>query len=175
MNLHDLLPLPYTEEALDHVASRIAQVQEHIGRQFLIENVSSYVTYTESGLTEWEFLKEVATRADCGILLDINNIFVSSFNHGFDPRTYVDAIPSERVLQYHLAGHTHHGTHIVDTHDHPVVDEVWSLFEYAAQRFGPVSTMIERDDNIPALPELLDELGHARTIATRVHDSVASV
>lgn len=175
MNLHDLLPLPYTEEALDHVASRIAQVQEHIGRQFLIENVSSYVTYTESGLTEWEFLKEVATRADCGILLDINNVFVSSFNHGFDPRTYVDAIPSERVLQYHLAGHTHHGTHIVDTHDHPVVDEVWSLFEHAAQRFGPVSTMIERDDNIPPLPELLDELGHARTIATRVHDSVASV
>jgi uncharacterized protein len=174
VNMHDLLPLPYTEEALAHVASRIAQVQEHVGRQFLIENVSSYVTYTESGLTEWEFLTEVAARADCGILLDINNIFVSSFNHDFDPRAYVDAIPSERVMQYHLAGHTHHGTHIVDTHDHPVVDEVWSLFEYAAQRFGPVSTMIERDDNIPPLPELLDELAHARRIATSVYEAAAS-
>lgn len=172
--MHDLLPLPYTEEALEHVASRIAQVQEHVGRQFLIENVSSYLTYTDSGLTEWEFLTEVATRADCGILLDINNIFVSSFNHGFDPRAYVDAIPTERVLQYHLAGHTHHGTHIVDTHDHPVVDEVWSLFEYAAKRFGPVSTMIERDDNIPPLTELLDELAHARRIATGVYESAAS-
>ena len=169
VNMHDLLPLPYTEEALAYVGDRIKQVQDHVGRRFLIENVSSYVTYNESSLSEWDFLTAVAEHADCGILLDINNIFVSSFNHGFDPKTYVDAIPVERVYQYHLAGHTHHGTHIVDTHDHPVVEDVWSLFRYAAERFGPVSTMIERDDHIPPLADLLEELERAKSIATDVH------
>lgn len=167
-NLHDLMPLPYTEEAVRHVAGRVAQVQEFLGRRILLENVSSYVTYQDSELTEWEFLCEVAQRADCHILLDINNIYVSAFNHDFDPITYLEAVPAQRVWQFHLAGHTHHGDYIVDTHDHPVIDPVWDLYRHAVRRFGPVSTMIERDDNIPPLEELVAELAHARSIAATV-------
>ena len=165
INLHDLLPLPYTEEALNHVVQRVKRVQDAVGRPFLIENVSSYLTYCDSALTEWDFLTAVAERADCRILLDVNNIFVSSFNHSFDPRTYVDAIPPERVWQLHLAGHTNHGTHIVDTHDHPVIDEVWDLYAYTIERLGAVSTMIERDDHIPPFDDVLAELRHAESLA----------
>jgi len=164
-NLHDLLPLPYTEEAIMHVAGRVAQVQDFLGRQILLENVSSYLTYSHSVLTEWEFLTAVAERADCLILLDINNIFVSSRNHAFDPLRYLHGIPAPRVRQFHLAGHTYQGEIAIDTHDQPVLDEVWALYAEAVCRFGAVSTMIERDDNIPELPELLAELDRARSIA----------
>jgi uncharacterized protein len=167
-NLHDLLPLPYTEEAIRHVVDRVAQVQDFLGRQILLENVSSYLTYRDSAITEWEFLREIAERADCLILLDINNIYVSSFNHGFDPHAYLDAIPRNRVQQFHLAGHRNLDTHIIDTHDEPVIDPVWKLYEAALHRFGAVSTMIERDDNIPSLDELVAELTHARNIAAAV-------
>jgi len=166
-NLHDLLPLPYTEEAIDHVAARVRQVQDALGRQILLENVSSYVTYADSQLSEWDFLTAVCERADCLILLDINNIYVSSINHEFDPRVYLDGVPANRIRQFHLAGHEDHGSYIIDTHDHPVPDPVWELYAQALLRYGPVSTMIERDDNIPALDELVAELDQARRIFER--------
>ena len=164
-NLHDLLPLPYTEEALASVVARVGQVQDALGRQILLENVSSYLTYRASDMSEWEFLREVAQRADCAILLDINNIYVSSVNHGFDPLTYLRAIPQDRVRQFHLAGHSDLGGHLIDTHDHPIVQPVWDLYCAAMARFGAVPTMIERDDNIPALGELVAELQMARELA----------
>ncbi|MCR4302524.1 MAG: DUF692 domain-containing protein [Sulfuricaulis sp.] len=165
INAHDLLPLPYTEEALQHVVARVGEVQNYLGRRLLLENVSSYVTYPESEMNEWEFLREIAVRADCLILLDINNIYVSSVNHEFDPLTYLDAIPADRVWQFHLAGHRNLGDYIIDTHDEPVIDPVWRLYTHAVRRFGNVSTMIERDDNIPPLTELLAELDYARHLA----------
>jgi len=167
VNLHDLLPLPYTEEALAHVAGRVRRVQDVLGRRILLENVSSYVQYAESQLSEWDFVAAVAERADCDILLDVNNIHVSAFNHEFDPRTYLAAIPPARVRQIHLAGHRNCGTHIIDTHDHPVIDDVWSLYADAIRRFGMVPTMIERDDDIPPYADLLAELDHARAIAAQ--------
>lgn len=165
-NLHDLLPLPYTEEALACVVGRVSQVQDLLGRQILLENVSSYLTYRSSEMTEWEFLGEVARRADCAILLDINNIYVSAVNHGFDALSYLRAVPKERVRQFHLAGHSDMGDHLIDTHDHPIVAPVWNLYREALAHFGPVPTMIERDDNIPPLAELVAELDMARTIAS---------
>lgn len=165
INLHDLLPLPFTEPALDHIARRIGEVQDILGRRILLENVSSYVGFTGSELTEWEFVAELARRADCLILLDVNNVYVSAFNHGFDAKAYIDAMPADRVQQIHLAGHSHCGDWIVDTHDAPVVDPVWDLYEYTTQRLGPVATMIERDDRIPSLADLLIELERARHIA----------
>ncbi len=174
-NMHDLLPLPYTEEAVRHVAERVQQVQDFLGRRILLENVSSYVTYRQSVMTEWEFLNAVVERADCLILLDVNNIYVSSFNHGFDPHEYLNAVPVGRVQQFHLAGHRHLETHIIDTHDEPVVDPVWELYRAAVRRFGRVSTMIERDDNIPPLDDLLAELDHARHIALEALDTRAAV
>lgn len=167
-NTHDLMPLPYTEEALDHVVERVNRVQEYLGRRILLENVSSYVSYADSAMTEWEFLSAVAEQADCLILLDINNIYVSAFNHGFDPLHYLAGVPASRVQQFHLAGHSNFGSHIIDTHDAPVVDPVWDLFAHAVRRFGKVSTMIERDDNIPALSELLSELSTAKNIVNDV-------
>ena len=164
-NLHDLLPLPFTEAALDHVAQRVLQVQDILGRRILLENVSSYVNFKGGDCSEWEFLAELARRADCLILLDVNNVHVNAFNHGFDARAYIDALPADRVQQLHLAGHSHCGDWIVDTHDAPVVDPVWDLYEYAVRRMGPVATMIERDDHIPPLPRLMLELGRARVIA----------
>jgi uncharacterized protein len=166
-NLHDLLPLPYTEEALRHVASRVGQVQDALGRQILLENVSSYLTFHASEMSEWEFFSEVAARADCNILLDINNIYVSSVNHAFDPVQYLQAMPKSRVRQFHLAGHSNMGGHLIDTHDHPIVAPVWDLYAQAVAQFGEVPTMIERDDNIPALSELVDELSVARAVAAR--------
>jgi uncharacterized protein (UPF0276 family) len=162
-NLHDLLPLPYTEEALKHVVRRVGQVQEFLGRRILLENVSSYVSYADSG----EFLAAMAEAADCLILLDINNIYVSARNHGFDPYEYLNHIPAERVWQFHLAGHFDRGDLLIDTHDRPMIDEVWALYEAAAARFGPVSTMIERDDDIPPLEVLIEELNRARRIGER--------
>ena len=166
-NMHDLLPLPYTEEALTHIVDRVRTVQDILGRRILLENVSSYVTYRDSQVTEWEFLREIAQQADCLLLLDVNNIYVSSVNHGFDPLEYLQAIPVDRVQQIHLAGHENHGDYLIDTHDHPVPDPVWELYDAAVSRFGSVSTMIERDANIPPLEELCCELDAARQLAER--------
>jgi uncharacterized protein (UPF0276 family) len=173
-NLHDLMPLPYTEEAVAHVVSHVNEVQEYLGRRILLENVSSYVTYKQSAMSEWDFLRNIAERADCYILLDVNNIYVSSFNHGFDPEAYLQGIPVERVHQFHLAGHRNCGNYIVDTHDDIVIDPVWDLYAKAVRRFGDVSAMIERDDRIPPLSELLDELDHARRIAGTVRSEMAA-
>ena len=166
-NLHDLLPIPYTEGALRHLVPRIEAAQEFLGCRIVLENVSSYVSYKESELTEWEFLAELARRADCLILLDVNNIYVSAYNHGFDADEFLAGIPIERVQQIHLAGHSNCGDFIIDTHDAPVIDPVWELYARAIQRFGPVSSMIERDDHIPPLSELLSELDQARAVANR--------
>lgn len=168
INMHDLLPLPQTEEAVAHVAERVLRVQDRLKRRVLLENVSSYVTYRHSTLPEWEFLSAVAERADCLILLDINNIFVSAYNHEFDPHRYLQGLDPRRVWQFHLAGHQNNGSYIVDTHDHPIVDDVWQLFAEAWRRFGPVSTMIERDANIPPLADLMAELELARVAARAV-------
>lgn len=168
LNMHDLLPLPYTEEALNYIADRIKQAQDILGRQFIVENVSSYISYLHSHLTEWEFLTALAEKADCKILLDVNNIYVSAFNHGFAATDYLNGIPADRVQQFHLAGHSHYGRHIIDTHDEPIIEDVWQLYAAAVQRFGRVSTMIERDDNIPEFPELLSELERAKIIAENV-------
>ena len=163
-NLHDLLPLPYTEAALRHVVERVQQVQDALGRRLLLENVSSYVSFAGDEMSEWDFIAELAQRADCELLLDVNNVYVSSVNHGFDAKAFIDAMPRERVRQLHLAGHEDHGHYLVDTHDHPVCEAVWSLYAYTVQRLGPVPTMIERDDHIPPLANLLAELDQARAI-----------
>ena len=166
-NSHDLLPLPYNEATIDHIAGRVRQVQDYLGQQILLENLSSYVTYNESEIQEWEFFNEIAKRADCHILLDINNIFVSAHNHHFDPIDYIKGMDSDRIMQFHLAGHSYSGDMIIDTHDHDVCDPVWALYEDALKHFGAVSTMIERDDDIPEFPVLRDELSIAEKIAKR--------
>lgn len=166
-NTHDLLPLPYTHEAVDHVVARVRTVQDVLERRILLENVSSYVSFRDAPLTEWEFIAEIAERADCLILLDVNNIYVSSVNHEFDPLEYLAGVPPARVQQIHLAGHEDHGDYLVDTHDHPVRDAVWELYARAVRRLGPVATMIERDDHIPPLAELCAELEQARLVARR--------
>ena len=173
-NIHDLLPLPYTDEAIEHVVGRVRQVQDFMERPMLIENVSSYLTYKDSAMTEWAFISAIAERADCHILLDINNIYVSAFNHEFDPHEYLNSIPVERVGQFHIAGHTNCGDYIIDSHDHPVIDPVWELYADALRRFGPVSTMIERDDQIPPLNELLPELDRTRNIAQPILKEMAA-
>ncbi len=166
--LHDLLPLPYSEEALRIVVRNVQQVQDALGRRILLENVSSYVEFTASQMNEWDFVRRVCEEADCELLLDVNNIHVSAVNHGFDALTYLQNMPRRRVRQIHLAGHTDHGDHLVDTHDHPVADAVWSLYRQALRILGPVPTMIERDDHIPPLDELVAELDMAREIAADV-------
>jgi len=166
--LHDLLPLPFTEESIRHVAARILHAQERLGRRMAVENVSSYMSFARDEMPEWEFLAAVADRADCGILLDVNNIYVSARNHGFAPERYIDAIPAERVFQFHLAGHSEQGPLLIDTHDHPVKDEVWALFERAVRRFGAVSTLIEWDDRIPPFKTLEAHAARAREIIERV-------
>lgn len=170
MNMHDLLPLPYTEEALTHVVGRIRDVQDFLGQPIVIENPSSYVAFKQSTITEWEFLSAMADSADCGILLDINNVYVSGYNHDFDAVEYIDSVPPERVFQFHLAGHSNQEKYIIDTHDDAVIDPVWELYAHAVRRFGSVSTMIERDDNIPPLVELVEELSRARGIAASVEN-----
>ena len=163
---HDLLPLPYTEEAVNVVTERIARVQEKLGRRILIENVSSYLTYSHSSLTEWEFLSAIATRADCGILLDVNNIYVSAYNHCFDPETYIKNVPHDRVGQIHLAGHSDKGTYLFDTHDGPVIDPVWDLYRLALRYCGRVSTLVEWDDQIPEFEIVHAEAERARALET---------
>jgi uncharacterized protein len=162
VNLHDLMPLPYTREALLHLVPRIREVQDFLGERILLENVSSYVAYEASDMTEWEFLAQLSQEADCLLLLDVNNVYVNSVNHRFDPDEFIRGIPAGRVAQIHLAGHERHDSFIIDTHDAPIVDEVWALYRRTCERLGAVSTMIERDANIPPLQELLAELDRAR-------------
>lgn len=164
-NLHDLLPLPLTEETLRHVADRVQRVQDFLGRRILLENVSTYVACAGDEMSEWDFIAELAARADCWLLLDVNNVYVSARNHGFDARAYLDAMPAARVKQIHLAGHEDHGGYVIDTHDHPIRDEVFALYAYTIERLGPVPTMIERDDHIPPLGVLLEELAVVRRYA----------
>jgi uncharacterized protein len=164
INSHDLLPLPYTEEAISHVVSRISEVQDFLGREILIENVSTYVSFSNAEMEEAVFLGEIARRSGCRILLDVNNIYVSSRNHGFDADAYVAALPAEKIWQIHLAGHSDYGDYVIDTHDHPVRAEVWALYERTLHQIGQVTTMIERDDHIPPLSELVLELDQARRI-----------
>lgn len=166
-NLHDLFPLPYTEEALRHVAARVREVQDTLGRRLVLENVSSYIDYASSEMSEWAFITALAEEADCLLLLDVNNIYVSGMNHGFDPRTFIDGVPADRIQQIHVAGHSNMGDVIIDTHDAPVPDEVFDLYAYACQRFGQVSTMIERDDAIPPLADLIEELDRVRAVSAR--------
>ena len=163
--LHDLYPLPYTDESARHVIAQIRHAQDVLGRRLVLENVSSYVRYRQDSASEWQFLAHIAEEADCLLLVDVNNIYVSSVNHGFDSLTYLQALPAHRVQQIHLAGHSDNGDHIIDTHDHPVAQPVWDLYAQACQRFGAVAAMIERDDHIPPLADLLDELATARRIA----------
>ncbi len=151
---HDLLPMPYTWEAVEVTAKKIRQVQDFVEIPVVVENVSSYAEFHLSEMTEWEFLNEVVERADCGILLDVNNIYVSSQNHGFDPFTYVNAVPAERIAQIHIAGHSKFEKYILDTHDHPVLDPVWQLYSRSIERAGPTATLLEWDDNIPSFEEV---------------------
>jgi len=167
-NLHDLLPLPMTEEAVRHVVERVEQVQEKVGRQILLENVSSYVTYTHSAMPEWVFLSEIARRSGCGILLDLNNVFVNATNHAFSAEDYLDGIDPALVGQFHLAGHTAMDGFLFDTHNRPVIDAVWNLYRRALKRFGPVTTLIEWDDDIPAFERLAREADCARHILHEV-------
>ncbi|MEW6131966.1 MAG: DUF692 domain-containing protein [Pseudomonadota bacterium] len=167
-NAHDLLPLPYSEEALRLVVRHVRHMQDLLGRRILLENVSSYLEYRSSEMSEWEFLREVAEQADCLLLLDVNNIYVSSINHGFDALEFLKHVPAKRVQQIHLAGHSDHGDYIVDTHDHPVAEPVWDLYRQACGLFGEVAAMIERDDDIPELGELVAELDRARGISAEV-------
>ena len=174
-NSHDLLPLPYSEEALNHVVNRINKIQDYLGRQILLENVSSYVDFVESEIPEWEFLSLVAKKSGCYLLLDVNNVYVSAFNHQFDPEVYIDSLPGAHIQQIHLAGHTNCGTHIIDTHDDAIIDEVWDLYRHTIKRFGQISTMIERDDNIPPLEELMTELGYAKRCCDEVIEQQQSM
>ena len=162
---HDLLPLPYTEEALDVVCANVQQAQDALGRAMLIENPSSYLTFAQSTMCEWEFLDALCARTGCELLLDVNNIYVSASNHGFDPQRYLAGVPAQRVRQIHLAGHSQGRECLIDTHDRPVPPAVWALYAAAVARFGTVPTLIERDDAIPPLSELLAELDIARRIA----------
>ena len=168
LTLHDLLPIPYTREALDHIVARILRVQDFLKRPLLVENASTYVSFIASEMSEADFVCEMAARADCLLLLDVNNVFVSSFNHGFDAMAFIDAMPAARVAQLHMAGHADNGAYRVDTHDQPVCEDVWALYDYARRRFRDAATMIERDDNFPPLAELLGEVQRMRDIDARI-------
>ena len=168
-HVNDLLPLPYTEEALDVVCAHVTEAQAFLGRRILVENVSSYLQYSHSTIDEWDFLAEVAARSGCGILLDINNIYVSACNHGFDARRYLRAIPAQAVAEIHLAGFDCLDHLLIDTHGTRVCDEVWALYRETVARLGPVPTLIEWDTDIPALTVLLDEAATAQRIADDCH------
>jgi hypothetical protein len=172
-SLHDLAPLPHTEEALRHAAARIRAVQDRLGRRIAVENVSTYVRFAADEMSEWEFLAGVAEEADCAILLDVNNVFVNAWNHGFDARAYLDAVPAERVWQIHLAGHSTSEPLLVDTHDHPMREEVLALYEHALRRLGPVSTLVEWDDRLPSFGALEAEAARARRALARATDVAA--
>lgn len=163
-NVHDLLPLPFTEESIRVVSEKISKAQDYLGRRILIENVSAYLEFEDSEMFEWEFIAEILKRTGCGLLLDINNIYVSSFNQKFDPLTYLKAMPKESVGQIHLAGHHDRGTYKVDTHDEPICKEVWNLYRWAARYFSTTSVMIERDDDFPPWKTLIKELQKVKTI-----------
>lgn len=162
--LHDLLPLPFTEESIQHVVSRVTRVQDYLKRPILLENVSTYIAFKHSVMPEWEFLREVALRSGCGILLDLNNIYVNSKNHGFDAYDYLDGIPGDKIGQFHLAGHTDMGTYLFDTHSRPVIAPVWDLYRDALGRWGPIPTLVEWDEEIPEFSDLMEECGRARKI-----------
>lgn len=164
-NTHDLLPLPYTEEALLVCCANIRLAQSVLERPLVLENPSSYLGFVESEMSEWDFLSELCARTGCALLLDVNNVHVSSVNHGFDPHAFLEGLPVDRVWQIHLAGHSRNGDLLIDTHDEAVSDPVWALYDAACRRFGPIATMIERDDNIPPLEDLLSELDIARAVA----------
>ena len=164
---HDLLPLPYTREALDLVCANIDRAQEALGRAMLIENPSTYIDFAPADMTEWQFLDAMCARTGCGLLLDVNNVFVSASNHGFDPIAYLDGVPHDRVRQIHLAGHSISADLLIDTHDRPVPGSVWDLYAHVLTLLGPVATMIERDDDIPPLADLLGELAIARNVGQR--------
>lgn len=172
--VNDLLPLPYTEEALRHMVERVSQVQDYLGRQILIENISSYLQYEASSIPEWEFLAELARRAGCGLLLDVNNIYVSARNHGFDAGIYLQAIPADRIQEIHLAGFTvnrfEDGEILIDTHNRPVSQAVWELYRKGVQRCGPMPTLIEWDTDLPPLAVLLEEARRADAILETCHD-----
>jgi len=168
LHLHDLLPLPYTREAIDHVVERVKRVQGTLERPFVLENVSTYMTYRASTMPEWDFIAEIAERADCGLLLDCNNVYVSARNHGFDPALHIDAMPPGRVVQMHLAGHTDKGAYLLDTHSDHVCEEVWALYRRAIARCGPVATLIEWDEAIPEWDVLASEAQRARAIRDEV-------
>jgi uncharacterized protein (UPF0276 family) len=172
-NTHDLLPMPYTEEALRHVVRRIRQAQDFLERPLVLENPSSYVEFRESQMPEWEFIARMAEEADCGLLLDVNNVYVSSFNHGFDPEAYIRAVPHHRVVYYHLAGHTNVGTHIIDTHSGPAIGKVWRLYELAWRLSGGRSTLFEWDEEIPTFERVQRELETARKRAGEVTRATA--
>lgn len=163
-NAHDLLPLPYTQDTLNFLHDRLDKLQNLFGKPFVLENASTYLEYTQSTMKEWDFLKNLVERSGCKLLLDINNVYVNSVNHNFNPMEYLTAIPTDSVVQFHLAGHTTYETHLLDTHDHPIKEEVWSLYKRALERFGPVSTLIERDDHIPPFDELNEEVLKAKKI-----------
>ncbi|MGH0038424.1 MAG: DUF692 domain-containing protein [Myxococcota bacterium] len=167
VHLHDLLPLPFTEEAIRHVSDRVRRIQDRLGRRIALENVSSYFAWADDAMPEWEFVACVAEEADCGLLLDVNNVFVSAHNHGLDAERYLDAIPPERVFQIHLAGHSSDGPLLIDTHDHPVPDAVLALYARAVRRFGRVSTLIEWDDRLPPFERLEAEVERARVVRDR--------
>jgi uncharacterized protein (UPF0276 family) len=162
LTTHDLLPMPLTEASLDHVTARVREVQTRLGRPLILENPSSYLTFRGSQMAECDYLARLAEEADCGLLLDVNNVHVSAFNHGFDPAAYIEAIPAERIVQLHLAGPSDCGTHLMDTHDSPVPDAVWPLYRLAQQRTGGVATLLEWDSSIPPFETLLEELAKAR-------------
>lgn len=173
VNLHDLMPLPFTMEAVAHVAARVRQAQDVLDCQLMLENVSSYVACADAEMTEWEFVAQVSEAADCLLLLDVNNVYVNSVNHGFDAREYLRALPVARVRQLHLAGHSRQGGMLIDTHDAPVAEAVWQLYERAVARFPGAATTLERDDHIPPLAELVAELDHARRLAASVLEAAA--
>jgi uncharacterized protein (UPF0276 family) len=175
--LNDLLPLPYTEEALKHMIRRVGELQDHLGRQILIENVSSYLQFSSSQLSEWEFITSLAAGSGCGLLIDVNNIYVSARNHGFDAHTYLAHLPGKYVQELHLAGHSinRYGGHeiLIDTHSTHVCDAVWELYDAAIARFGPRPTLIEWDTDIPALQVLAAEAQHADFRQERARDLAA--
>jgi uncharacterized protein (UPF0276 family) len=167
-NWHDLLPVPMTEETKNHIVSKIQQVQDFLGRRLMLENISTYLRFKEDSIAEWDFVSAILEEADCLLLLDVNNVYVNSFNHGFDPKDYIRKIPAYRVVQYHLAGHTNLDTFLFDTHDHPIVDPVWDLFRFTVEEIGPRPFIVERDDHIPELVEVEAEAVQAEKICEDV-------
>ena len=167
-NTHDLLPIPYTKEALEHISNRVKKVQDYLGRRIALENPSSYVEFADHDFSEWEFISELAEKADCELLLDVNNIYVASFNHNYNPIKYIDAIASAKIAYIHLAGHTKYENHIIDTHSDHVIDEVWKLYEYTIKTKGLKPTMVEWDANIPEFGVLYSEVMKARKIVENI-------